>query len=55
MQMKQDLKPLLVDLSSKFQNNKDISEEELILQLTKLTKGAILISKDKKNFLIKVQ
>ena len=53
--MKQASTPIQVDLSTGFHNNSDITDTELMFQLTKSTKDAILLSNDKKKFFLSVQ
>ena len=52
--MKQSKTPITIDLSAGFQNNSDITDIELVFQLTKSTKDAILLSNEKKKFLLEV-
>ena len=53
--MQQSKNPVVVDLSNDFKNNEAISEKELVYQLTKSSKGAVLLSEDKRKFLLDIQ
>ena len=53
--MEQSKSPIVVDLSTAFSNDKPITETELIYHLTKSTKGAVMLSEEKRKFLLDLQ
>ena len=52
--MKHASKPIVVDLSNGMKNNAEVRVKELAYQLTKSNKGAVLLSEEKRDFLLKI-